>query len=161
MPLSSRLQMSDTQDRLSVAFNTFFSDLFVPPPSENEFRMRFMISGRGTPSEAARLTLQLRLKESETLETAAGKKVSLSAERVELSGAELGEWIRHHGWTMKVPPGSRLVWPVYPHNPYADAPETRLEHAVGALSVPLELKARKGHYVRPNELEIPFTVTVP
>jgi hypothetical protein len=62
---------------------------------------------------------------------------------------------------MKVPPSARLIWPVYPHNPYADAPETRLEYAVGALSVPLELKAQRGHYVRPNELEIPFTVSVP
>jgi len=161
MPLSSRLQMNDSQDRLSLAFNTFFSDLFVPPPTDKEFRLRFMISGRGTPSEAARLTLQLCLKENETLETAAGKKVALGKERVELSGADLGNWIRHHGWTMKVPPSARIVWPVYPHNPYADAPEIRLEYAVGTLSVPLELKAQKGHYVRPNELEIPFTLTVP
>jgi hypothetical protein len=95
------------------------------------------------------------------LETAAGKKITLGRERVELSGNELGDWIRHHGWTMKVPPSARLIWPVYPHNPYADAPETRLEYAVGVLSVPLELKAQRGHYVRPNELEIPFTVTVP
>jgi len=161
MPLSSRLQMNDTQDRLSLAFNTFFSDLFVPAPTDQEFRLRFMISGRGTPSEATRLTLQLRLKDGETLETAAGKKITLGADRVELSGDELGDWIRHHGWTIKVPSSARLVWPVYPHNPYADAPETRLEHAVGALSVPLDLKARRGHYVRPNELEIAFTVTVP
>lgn len=161
MPLSSRLQMSDTQDRLSLAFNTFFSDLYVPADTQSEFRLRFVISGRGTPSEAARLTLQLCLKEGEALETAAGKKLALGAERIELSGNELGDWIRHHGWTIKVPAASRLVWPVYPHNPYSDAPETQLQHAVGALSVPLELKAQRGHYVRPNELEIPFTLTVP
>jgi len=161
MPLSSRLQMNDTQDRLSLAFNTFFSDLFVPVPNENEVRLQFMISGRGTPSEAARLTLQLCLKESEILETAAGKKITLGPQRLELSGSELGEWIRHHGWTLRVPQSARLIWPVYPHNPYSDAPETRLEYAVGALSVPLKLTARKDHYVRPNELEIPFTVTVP
>jgi hypothetical protein len=161
LPLSSRLQMDDRQDRLSLAYNTFFSDLFVPAPTKNEFRLRFVISGRGTPSEAARLTLQLCLKEGETLETAAGKKIELGTERVELAGAELGDWIRHHGWTLKVPASARLVWPVYPHNPYSDTSETRLDRAVGALSVPLELKAQKGHYVRPNELEIPFTVTVP
>ncbi|MGH9429091.1 MAG: hypothetical protein ACRD2L_22645 [Terriglobia bacterium] len=129
MPLSSRLQMNDSQDRLSLAFNTFFSDLFVPAPTEQEFRLRFVISGRGTPSEAARLTLQVRLKEGETLETGAGKKITLGAERIELSDSDLGDWIRHHGWTIKVPSSARLVWPVYPHNPYADAPETQLASA--------------------------------
>ncbi len=161
MPLSSRLQMNSTQDRLSLAYNTFFSDLYVPAPVGNELRLRFLISGRGTPSEAALLTLQLCLKEGEILETAAGKAVALGADRIDLPPSELGAWIRHHGWTLKVADGARLVWPVYPHNPYADAPESRLEYAVGALSVPLVLKAQKGHYVRPNELEIPFTLTVP
>ena len=32
MPISTRLQMSDQEDRLSLAYNTFFSDLFVPLP---------------------------------------------------------------------------------------------------------------------------------
>lgn len=161
MPLSSRLQMDDTQDRLSLAFNTFFSDLCVPAPTDTELRLRFVISGRGNPAEAARLTLQLCLKEGETLETASGRQIKLGAERLELPEGELGGWVRHHGWTLKVPASARLVWPLYPHNPYADAPETRLQRAVGALSVPLELKARPGHYVRPGEMEILFTVAVP
>ena len=161
MPLSSRLQMNDAEDRLSLAFNTFFTDLYVPSPSESELRLRFVITGRGAPPETARLTLQLVLKEGEMLESAAGKKLRLGGERIELSHGELGAWIRHHGWTLKLAEGSRLIWPVFPHNPYADAPETRLEYAVGALSVPLVLQARPGHYVRPREQEIAFTVTVP
>jgi hypothetical protein len=161
MPLSSRLQMSETQDRLSLAYNTYFGDLYVPAPSNEEANLRFSISGRGTPSEQAVLTLQLCLKAGETLETAAGKKVTLSDERIEWQPADLGGSIQHHGWTMNLPDGARLTWPVYPHNPYSDAPESQLKHAVGALSVPLNLKARPGHYVRPNELEITFKITVP
>ena len=161
LPLSSRLQMSDERDRLSLSFNTFFSDLYVPEPSEKELAFRFAITGRGTPPEEAQLTLQLCLKAGDTLETALGKKVLLDKERIELQPVEIGEWIRHHGWTMKVDPAARLVWPVYPHNPYADGPETSLEFAVGALSVPLKFKAQPGHYVRPGEQEIAFTVTVP
>ena len=49
MPISSRLQMSDTQDRLSLAFNTFFSDLYVPAPSDTKVSLRFVITGRGRP----------------------------------------------------------------------------------------------------------------
>src|SRR5438552_14499372 len=34
LPLSSRLQMGDERDRLSLAYNTFFTDLYVPTPSD-------------------------------------------------------------------------------------------------------------------------------
>jgi len=61
---------------------------------------------------------------------------------------------------MKCDPTARLEWPVYPYDPYADAPEKGLDHAVGALSVPLRLNARPGHSVRPNEQEISFVVEV-
>ena len=50
----------------------------------------------------------------------------------------------------------RLVWPVHPFNPYANAPEDGLAHAVAALSVPIRLQAKPGHPVRPNEQEIKF-----
>ena len=159
MPISSRLQMSDQQDRLSLAYNTFFSDLYVPPPSEAELRLRFVVTGKGSPPEQPKLTLQLCLKAGEPLETGAGKKLTVDTERIELGPADLGGLIRHHGWSMQVDPTASLIWPVYPHNPYADAPETQLEHAVAALSVPLRLKSRPGKYVRPNEQEILFVLT--
>ncbi|MBI1786134.1 MAG: hypothetical protein HYR60_01110 [Acidobacteria bacterium] len=157
MPISTRLQMSEAQDRLSLAYNTFFSDLYVTAPSESELRFRFEVTGRGRPAEDPKLTLQLCLKAGEALETGSGKKTVLSAERVELG--DLGGWIRHHGWTLQVDPAARLAWPVYPHNPYADGPETGLDHAVGALSVPLRLQG--GRYIRPHEQEIRFVLSAP
>ena len=158
LPVSSRLEMSDARDRLSLAFNTFFSELYVERPSESELKFRFMINGKGTPPEEAFATLQLALKPGEILETAAGKKITLGSERVDLASESIGGWIRHHGWTLHVDSSARLVWPVYPYNPYANAPETTLDHAVGALSVPLRLKSTPGHYVRPNEQEISFSL---
>ena len=160
MPISSRLDMGEKQDRLSLAFNTFFSELFVPKPSETSLSLRFAITGRGRPADDPRLTLQLCLKHGEMLETATGRKITLGRERIELSPDDLGGWIRHHGWRLKFDPSARLVWPIYPHHPYADAPEKSLDHAVGALSVPLRLKAVPGHYVRPAEQEIQFVVEV-
>jgi hypothetical protein len=74
---------------------------------------------------------------------------------------DIGGRLSHHGWQMKVDPDARLVWPVYPHDPYANGPEKSLEHAVGALSVPLRLKAKPGHYMRPHEQEIEFVLAVP
>ena len=159
VPLSSRLQMSDERDQLSLAYNTFFSDLYVPAPSGRQMTFRFVIAGKGNPAEEAQLTLQLCLKAGEGLETAAGKKIVLGAEHIELGPAELGGWIRHHGWTLKIDPTATLVWPAYPYNPYAAAPEKELEHAVGALSVPLRLKSKPGHFIRPREQEIAFTLS--
>jgi len=159
MPLSSRIQMSDAKDRLSLSYNTFWVDLEVPEPSQKELPFHFVINGRGTPPEDPQLNLQLVLKAGEPLETGAGRKIVLGTERVELAPADIGGWIRHHGWMMKVDPAARIQWPVYPHNPYGDTPETNLEFAVGRLTVPLQLKSRRGHYVRANEQVIRFCVT--
>lgn len=161
MPLSSRLQMSDAGDRLSLAYNTFFSDLYVPPPTADTLTLRFVITGRGAPARDPKLTLQLCLKPGEALETGAGKKLVVGADRMAVEPAELGGRIRHHGWTLMVDPSARLVWPVYPHNPYADAPETDIKRAVAALSVPLKLQPRPGKYVRPAEQEILVKLSVP
>ena len=160
MPLSSRLQMSDKQDRLSLSYNTFFSDMYVPTPSERELRLRFVLTGRGTPAEETKLGIQLCLKAGETLETAGGKKIVLGTERVELSPEDLRGEVRHRGWMLKVDPTARLVWPIYPFNPYMNKPETKLDHAVGLLSVPVQAKRTKEDwFVRPGEQEILFTLT--
>jgi hypothetical protein len=160
MPISTRLGMGPTGDRLSLAFNTFFSDLYVPVPSESELTLRFVITGRGRPAEDPKLTLQLRLHGGEELETGAGRKITIGRDRIDLGPDELGGLIRHHGWTLHLDPTARVVWPVYPFNPYANGPETSLEHAVAALTVPLRLKSQQGKYVRPNEQEIVFRVSV-
>ena len=56
------------------------------------------------------------------------------------SAEDVGNWIRHHGWTLKVPAGARVTWPVYPFNPYRNGPETELAHAVGTVSLALSGK---------------------
>ncbi len=160
MPISSRLQMSDGRDRLSLAYNTFFGDLYIPRPTETALSFSFVISGAGRPADESQLTLQLCLKSGETLETGAGKKIVLSSERVDLQPSDLGGWIGHHGWKLKIDPAARLVWPVYPFNPYTDSPETDIKYAVGALSVPLRLQEQPGHHIRSNEQKIEFKLEV-
>ena len=157
LPMSSRLLMSDARDRLSLAYHTFFSDLEIPTPTERQVSFRFSITGKGRPPQEARLTLQLRLKAGEALETASGRRV-LGADKISLGPEELGGWIRHNGWTLRVDPTARLAWPVYPFNPYANGPETRLEQAVGTISVPLRLNTQLGKSLRPAEQQIAFTL---
>ncbi|HVX66062.1 MAG TPA: hypothetical protein VHA11_05655 [Bryobacteraceae bacterium] len=159
MPLSSRLDVSEMRDRLSLAFNTFFTDLYVEPPSEKELTFRFVINGKGRPPDEAFVTLQLVMHSGETLETGAGRSFRLGMEPLELAPEAIGGSIRHHGWNLRVDPSARLKWPIFPFNPYASGPETAIEHAVGALSVPLRLKEVPGHHVRPREQEIAFTLS--
>ncbi len=158
LPLSSRLEMSDSLDRLSLAHNTFWSELYVEPPSERELKFRFVINGKGRPPEEAFATLQLVLKPGDTLETGNGRKIVLGSQAVDLGPEAIGGSIRCGGWTLHVDPTARLAWPVYPYNPYQNAPEKSLDHAVGALSVPLRLKSVPGHYVRPHEQQIDFVL---
>ena len=140
MPVASRLRMLEGQDRLSLAYNTFFTDLEVGAPSGESLPFRFVISRKGR-FEEAQLTLELRLEAGEVLETAAGRRITLGAEKIDLAPQDLGGWLRHHGWTLKTDARARLTWPVYPFNPYANGPDTTLENAVATLAVPLAPQA--------------------
>jgi hypothetical protein len=158
LPISSRLQMAENGERLSLAYNTFFADLYASVTNPNVVALRFVISGKGMPPDEARLNLQLCLKAGETLETGTGQRFTLGADRIEVSPEVLGGSLHLSGWTLKADPAARLVWPVYPYNPYADAPESTLEHAVGVLSVPLVLKADHERFIRPHAQEILVTL---
>lgn len=157
MPTAARLRMSDRHDRLSLAFHTFFSDLYVDPPASNELRFRFVVTPMSRRDQAE-LNLQLRLKPGATLETGAGRTVTLGAERIELGPRELGGWVRHQGWTLRLDPSARLVWPVFPHNPYSNAPEKNPERAVGVLSVPVLAQRPSGEPLGAGAQEISFVL---
>jgi hypothetical protein len=133
MPVSSRLSMNEKMDQLALAYNVFFVVLEVPRPSEKELKFRFITTYKWGDAES-RFNLQLMLKSGETLETGTGKKIILSKEKIELGDEELGGLILHNGWTLHLPPGMHLSWPVYPFNPYRDKPETELAQAIGTLS---------------------------
>jgi hypothetical protein len=139
LPVHSRLRMGEDRDRLGLAYDNFVAELEVAHPTETGVSFSFHIAERGEVQEA-RLTLQLCLRAGETLETGAARRIVVGDERVEFGPEEVGGLIRHNGWTLRTDPTARLVWPVYPFNPYADGPETALRYAVGALSVPLNLQ---------------------
>jgi hypothetical protein len=139
IPFNSNLRMEDGRDRLGLGYWTFFAETEVPTPKENSMSFRFLITetGRGRLADT-NLNLQLRLKAGEMLETATSKTV-LGDQRIELGPDDIGGWLRHGGWTLRVDKMAKLVWPVLPYNPYKNAPETDLKHAVGILSVPVRV----------------------
>jgi len=133
MPISSRLQMSDEQDRLALSYNSFFGVLEAPHPSRETFRFRFLTTHKWGENKST-LNLQLALKTGEWLETASGKRILLDDKTINLSGEDIGGWIKHNGWVLFIPGDMTLQWPVFPFNPYRDAPETQISHAIGRLA---------------------------
>jgi hypothetical protein len=161
VPLSSRLRMSGERDRLGLAYGTVFCELDVPAPSATRMPFRFtIIEANPGRLEELVLTLQLCLKAGKPLETAQTRTV-VGPSRIELGPKEIGGVIRHAGWSLKVDPSARLVWPVYPFNPYSNGPETELRFAVGALSVPIQLKPRSDAALSWRRQEVAFELEVP
>jgi hypothetical protein len=136
MPISSKIEMTDEYDRLALDYNTFFSVLEPAVLADKQMKLRVLITPKGTMANS-QLTLQLCLKAGRTLETCTGRKLLLDATKINLGPADIGGWIHYPCWKLKTEAPVRLIWPVYPYNPYGDAPETSLDHAVAALSVPL------------------------
>lgn len=158
VPVSSRLQMRDGGDRLGLAHRRFFAVLEVPPAEPERLRFNFEITerGRGRMKEA-QLNLQLALKAGEVLETTS-KKIVLDENRVELGPDEIGSFIRHRGWKLSVGSAAHLTWPVFGFNPYRNAPETDLRHAVGVLTIPIELQQETEWQLRWRQGLIEFVI---
>ncbi|HTS69287.1 MAG TPA: hypothetical protein VMO17_09905 [Terriglobia bacterium] len=153
MPLSSKLEMTAGYDRLALAYNAFFAVIEPAVLSDKQLRLHFTVMPRGSITDSE-MNLQLGLKSGETLETAAGRKLVLDSTRIDLGSPDLGGWLRYPGWKMTIDAPARLTWPVYPYNPYANAPETTLDHAVAALSVPLHAAGTEDSPRHPLEISI-------
>jgi hypothetical protein len=159
MPQVSRLRFAEASDRLALAYNTIFSELDVPRPADKRMTFRFLVTPKSNAIDA-QLNLQLALKPGETLETGAGKKIALGREQVQLSPEELGGWIRHRGWRLRLDPAARLTWPVFPFNPYGNAAVTSLEAAVGVISAPVTARRPPGGLYGSGTQEIPFALEI-
>lgn len=153
LPISSALEMGEKRDRLSLAYNSFWADLRVEAVSPSRVEVAVSIVEQGRVEEAF-LTLQLRISPSEGIETGKGN-VPAGLDPVDLP--DVGGRVRQRGWTLSVDAPARLVWPVYPFNPYANGPETDSRHAVATLSVPLRPQARGGR-LRTQEIRLALDV---
>ena len=140
MPMSTRLEMGGATDKLALAYSTFFAVLDVATTSEG-VSVRAAITPKGRAATQQQFHLQLCLNPGEALETGAGRRITVGRDSIELSPSAIGGSIRHHGWILTPDSGATLRWPVYPFNPYSNAPEQGLEHAVAVLSgTSIELK---------------------
>lgn len=159
MPQVSRLRMAEEEDRLSLAYDSFFGDLYIPAPKGPEVHLKMRVTPKSRREEAY-LNLQVCLRAGDALETATGKRFTVGTEKIELGPEDLGGWIRHRGWTLQLDSAARLIWPVFPHNPYGNSPEKNLRNAVATVSVPITATRPPGQPYGSGVQEISFTVRV-
>lgn len=133
IPLSSKVRPA--ADGLALGYHTFFADIGLEMSDRLTFQFAITETGRGRLQDVT-LNLQLCLKAGENLETAKAKRM-LDDKKIALTPEDIGGWIRHRDWTLHVPANAKLTWPILPFNPYKNAPETDLRHAVGVLSIPV------------------------
>jgi len=161
-PRGGRLEQTEAGDLLAVAHNSFSAEIFVPPIALHAESMEivFRINGRGPVPDDAVIGLQLNLTQGKELRSATGKAATVSKDAVVWASAELGGELGHADWSLAVDSEASLQWPVFPYNPYRNGPETKLEHAVALLRVPLKLKADPDHWLQVNERIIRVRLTV-
>jgi hypothetical protein len=104
------------------------------PGSDSELTLKYertTISGK--PVEA-HLPLLPHL--GSPLRVPSGEHIPLGEEPLEwrVDGEE--SWIEHAGWRLSLPRGSRVLWPVLPHNPYRKDGEATIEEARLVVSLP-------------------------
>ncbi len=97
---------------------------------------------------AAHLTLVPRL--GKPLETGAGRKAVVGDEPISLAADQIGGWIAHAGWRLRLPPSATLRWPVLPHNPYRADGRAAPEEGRLVVHLPLD----RAHLQQRVELEI-------
>lgn len=97
------------------------------------------LSATGEGPVAAHLTLMPWL--GEPLAHSDGGEALLGEDEVvweTAAGSDEAGWLRHGGWRLTLPAGSRVTWPVLPHNPYRKDGSATIEEArvVVSLSLP-------------------------
>lgn len=123
-------------------------EIWVQPVDDTRLNLRvYSTAESGQPVEA-HLTLIPRL--SEPLKTESGMEKNLKTDQFTLTAEEAGGCISHAGWRIELPDGSKVIWPVIPHNPYVKdgAPKSADESRIVIL-VPFSADRRE-HLVSIN-----------
>jgi len=67
-------------------------------------------------------------------------EITLGEDEINISAEEAGGWIAHGGWTVSLPPGSSVLWPVLPHNPYRKDGHATVQEGRIVVSIPFSSK---------------------
>jgi hypothetical protein len=115
LPDAAGLKKSDPPG-LGLMYGKERCSIEVEPIDDDSLRIRLRATSKlGQPVEA-HVTLLPHLGKPIRAERSFEKV--LGEEGWSLSSDEAGGWIEHAGWRLSLPEGSKVTWPVLPHNPY-------------------------------------------
>lgn len=142
VPLAAAIKVTDPPGLL-LKYGSEDCSIEVEPLDDSRILIRLRATSQSAEPVAAHLTFLPRLGKPITAEKVAENQ--LSAEPISLSSQEAGGWIAHAGWKLSLPEGSRVTWPVLPHNPYRrDGSATPGE---GRIVVSVPFSAERGECV--------------
>jgi len=133
VPAAATLYPGDDADEVALVYAGRECRLRVHVVDDR--RLDVVLSAAQSP--ACRANVLLHIVPGEPIRTGRGGKFDPDGGSFDWDADEVGGWISHRGWRLRLPSKSRFSWPVYPFNPYAEDGAAPLEEAVGVLSIPL------------------------
>jgi hypothetical protein len=110
-----------TLDSKQLALALKYSDnacsVSVRTISPSELEVSYSADRDTTGPMTAHLPLMPRL--GKAWKSASGKSGKISENALRLDRSDCGEWFSHAGWSVTIPDGCLVEWPVLPHNQYA------------------------------------------
>lgn len=111
---------------------------------QDDRTLRCTIGASGASELPVKANLTLIPRFGKPLQTAAGQTLTLGRQPIALGAEQVGAWVAHGGYRLKLPPGATLTWPALPHNPYrADGHATPEEGRI-VIQIPLQRGRSEG-----------------
>jgi hypothetical protein len=136
VPKTARLVVDD-QLGLDLAYGPETCNVRVRVQDERTLRYTVHSTANSDLPVAAHLTLMPHMGQS--LETGAGRHVTLDATPIDLSPEEVRGQVTYAGCRLDLPATASLKWPALPHNPYRK--DGRAEPAEGRISIRIPFDA--------------------
>jgi len=126
------------EDELVLTYEDRKASLSISPESKSELKIKASLLDAASSATGQ---LLLHLKAGNTCKTAAGGVFSLSEKTLDIRAEDAGGWIEFEGWRITLPPGAKIVFPVYPFEPDDRNGKASLQEGRGVLSFPLNSSA--------------------
>ena len=132
-PDSASYEVGDEGATVTLNYGEEVCAVRLSPKSDTELELVYEATANSGRVVEGHVTLLPHL--DQPLRFASGESAELGEEKLDRPGEA---WIEHAGWRLGLPEGSRVVWPVLPHNPYRKAGDATIEEARLVVVVPFQ-----------------------
>lgn len=141
IPTGAQLQPDKTEPSLSLRYGTEECRLAVRPLNEKRLTLVCEATSRSRQPVEGHVTFLPPPKAR--IHTAAGKTAVLGETAMAWSRSDIGAWFQYGNVRVRVPAGSKLLWPMKRHNPYKKDGSSSLADARLVLCLPFSSSASR------------------